>query len=143
MHVAIDHHSRLAFAAMYPDQTERSFTHFLAIAVPWYEGLGIGIRRVLTDNDQCYKANRFAHARGQVGLKHRRTRPYTHAPTVKQNASSRPPATSGPTHAPSRTQQKEAPSFRLGPISTTGIDPTPASTDNHPSAEQGSMTTTS
>jgi hypothetical protein len=122
---------------------ERSFTHFLAIAVPWYEGLGIGIRRVLTDNDQCYKANRFAHARGQVGLKHRRTRPYTHAPTVKQNASSRPPATSGPTHAPSRTQQKEAPSFRLGPISTTGIDPTPASTDNHPSAEQGSMTTTS
>jgi hypothetical protein len=51
MHVAIDDHSRLAFAAMYPNQTERSFTHFLAIAVPWYEGLGIGIRRVLTDND--------------------------------------------------------------------------------------------
>jgi hypothetical protein len=50
MHVAIDDHSRLAFAAMYPDLTERGFTHFLAISVPWYEGFGIRIRRVLTDN---------------------------------------------------------------------------------------------
>ena len=39
MHVAIDDRLRVAFAAMYPDQTERSFTHFLAIAVPWYESL--------------------------------------------------------------------------------------------------------
>jgi transposase InsO family protein len=77
LHVAIDDHSRLAFTAMYPDQTERSSTHFLAAAVAWYERLGIGIRRVLTDNGPCYKANRFAHACHQFGLKHRRTRPYT------------------------------------------------------------------
>jgi transposase InsO family protein len=77
LHVAIDDHSRLAFTAMYPDQTERSSTHFLAAAVAWYEGLGIGIRRVLTDNGPCYKANRFAHTCDQLGLRHRRTRPYT------------------------------------------------------------------
>lgn len=77
LHVAIDDHSRLAFTAMYPDQTERSSTHFLAAAVAWYEGLGIAIRRVLTDNGPCYKANRFARACNQLGLKHRRTRPYT------------------------------------------------------------------
>jgi transposase InsO family protein len=77
LHVAIDDHTRIAFTAMYPDQTERSSTHFLASAVAWYEGLGIGIRRILTDNGPCYKANRFAHTCRQLNLKHRRTRPYT------------------------------------------------------------------
>lgn len=77
LHIAIDDHSRIAFTAMYPDQTERSSTHFLIAAVAWYEGLGIGIRRVLTDNGPCYKAHRFAHACRQLRLKHRRTRPYT------------------------------------------------------------------
>ena len=33
LRVAIDDHSRIAFTAMYPDQTERSSTHFLAAAV--------------------------------------------------------------------------------------------------------------
>src|SRR5438309_9856651 len=61
----------------YPDQTERSSTHFLAAAVAWYGQLGIAIRRVLTDNGPCYKANTFARSCGQLGLKHRRTRPYT------------------------------------------------------------------
>jgi transposase InsO family protein len=77
LHVAIDDHSRIAFTAMYPDQTERSSTHFLTAAVAWYEGLGIAIRKVLTDNGPCYKANRFARVCGELGLKHRRTRPYT------------------------------------------------------------------
>lgn len=77
LHVAIDDHSRIAFTAMYPDQTERSSTHFLAAAVAWFARLGIGIRRVLTDNGPCYKAHRFARACNQLGMKHRRTRPYT------------------------------------------------------------------
>jgi transposase InsO family protein len=35
------------------------------------------IRRVLTDNGPCYKANNFARICVRLGLKHRRTRPYT------------------------------------------------------------------
>ncbi len=77
LHVAIDDHSRIAFTAMYPDQTERSSTHFLTQAVAWYGQLGIGIRKLLTDNGPCYKANNFARACDKLGLKHRRTRPYT------------------------------------------------------------------
>jgi transposase InsO family protein len=77
LHVAVDDHSRLAFTAMYPDQTERSSTHFLAAAVAWFDQLGIGIRRVLTDNGPCYKAHRFHRTCAQLNLKHRRTRPYT------------------------------------------------------------------
>jgi transposase InsO family protein len=77
LHIAIDDHSRIAFTAMYPDQTERSSTHFLVAAVAWYKQLGIGIRRVLTDNGPCYKAHRFHRTCAQLNLKHRRTRPYT------------------------------------------------------------------
>ena len=89
LHIAIDDHSRIAYTAMYPDQTERSSTHFLAAAVAWFERLGIGIRRVLTDNGSCYKAHRFHRACDRLHLQHRRTRPYT-PPTEKQNASSKP-----------------------------------------------------
>jgi transposase InsO family protein len=77
LHIAIDDHSRIAFTAMYPDQTEASSTHFLAAAVAWYDRLGIAIRRILTDNGPCYTAHRFARACAQLGLKHRRTRPYS------------------------------------------------------------------
>jgi transposase InsO family protein len=62
---------------MYPDQTERSSTHFLAAAVAWFSQLGIATRRVLTDNGPCYKAHRFTRACAQLNLQHRRTRPYT------------------------------------------------------------------
>ena len=75
LHIAIDDYSRLAFAAMYPDQTERSSTHFLAAAVAWYGQLGI--RKLLTDNGPCYKARNFARTCEQLGVKHRRTQPYT------------------------------------------------------------------
>jgi len=77
LHVAIDDHSRTALLAMYPDQTEASATHFLYSAVAWYARLNVGIRRILTDNGPCYTARNFDRACGDLGLKHRRTRPYT------------------------------------------------------------------
>ncbi|MEO6983069.1 MAG: IS481 family transposase [Edaphobacter sp.] len=77
LHIAIDDHSRIAFTAMYPDQTESSATHFLYSAIAWYARLGIDIRRVLTDNGACYKAHRFRSACGDLGIQPKRTRPYT------------------------------------------------------------------
>ena len=77
LHIAIDDHSRIAFTAMYPDQTESSATHFLYSAIAWYARLNIGIQRILTDNGPCYTARNFNRACGDLGLKHRRTRPYT------------------------------------------------------------------
>jgi transposase InsO family protein len=76
LHIAIDDHSRIAFTAMYPDQTEASSTHFLAAAMAWFARLGIHIRRILTDNGPCYLARRFTVHCRQLGLQHRRTRPY-------------------------------------------------------------------
>jgi transposase InsO family protein len=77
LHIAIDDHSRIAFTAMYPDQTEASATHFLYSAVAWYARLNIAIRRVLTDNGPCYKAHRFQNACRDFAIKPKRTRPYT------------------------------------------------------------------
>jgi transposase InsO family protein len=52
-------------------------THFLYSSIAWYARLNIGIQRILTDNGPCYKAHNFRRACGDLGLKHRRTRPYT------------------------------------------------------------------
>jgi transposase InsO family protein len=77
LHIAIDDHSRVAFMAMYPDQSELSATHFLYSATAWFARLGIATRGLLTDNGKCYTANRFQQSCQQLGIRHRRTRPYT------------------------------------------------------------------
>jgi len=50
IHVAIDDHSRIAFASRWPDETARSVCRALLQAVRYYATLGIRFRRVLTDN---------------------------------------------------------------------------------------------
>jgi transposase InsO family protein len=77
LHVAIDDHSRVAFMAMYPDQSELSATHFLYSATAWFARLGIATRGLLTDNGKCYTAHRFQQSCRQLGIRHHRTRPYT------------------------------------------------------------------
>ena len=77
LHVAIDDHSRIAFSAIYPDETAASALLFLHAAVAYYERLGIRFKAVLTDNGAAYRSHRFAQACRALGLKHRRTRPYT------------------------------------------------------------------
>jgi len=77
VHVAIDDHSRLAFALILPDQTAASAIAFLRAALAYYAQLGIPIRRLLTDNGYCYRSRAFAAACHQLQLRHYFTRPYT------------------------------------------------------------------
>ncbi len=77
VHVAIDDHSRIAFSAIYPDETRASVLHFLDAALAYYARLGIRFRAVLTDNGVSYRSYAFAERCRALGLKHRRTRPYT------------------------------------------------------------------
>ena len=77
VHVAIDDHSRIAFSAIYPDETRASVLHFLHAALAYYARLGIHIKALLTDNGTSYRSFAFADACKELGLKHRRTRPYT------------------------------------------------------------------
>jgi transposase InsO family protein len=77
VHVAIDDHSRIAFSAIYPDETTASTLDFLSAALAYYARLGIRFKAVLTDNGSAYRSHAFAAACRTLGLKHRRTRPYT------------------------------------------------------------------
>jgi transposase InsO family protein len=77
LHVAIDDHSRLAFALILPDQTAASAITFLRAALDYYAQLGILVRRLLTDNGYGYRSRAFAAACHQLQLRHSFTRPYT------------------------------------------------------------------
>jgi transposase InsO family protein len=122
VHVAIDDHSRIAAATVPSNEQADSAVAALQAALAWYARLGIHCKTVLTDNDPCYRSRQFAQACRKDGIRHRRTRPTRHAPTERQNASSRQPLN--------------------GSITTTGIDHTPASTNKPPSADQDSIGTT-
>jgi transposase InsO family protein len=77
VHVAIDDHSRIAFSAIYPDETKESVEAFLHQALAYYARLGIHFKALLTDNGAAYRSYYLAGICRQLGLKHRFTRPYT------------------------------------------------------------------
>jgi transposase InsO family protein len=77
VHVAVDDHSRIAFAKIMPSEKKRSATTFLKAAIAYYEGLGIKVERVMTDNGSCYKSFAFRKSCKRLKLKHIRTKPYT------------------------------------------------------------------
>ena len=77
VHVAVDDHSRIAFAKVMPSEKRRSAIMFLKAALAYYQSLGIKVERVMTDNGSCYKSFAFRRACKRLGLKHIRTKPYT------------------------------------------------------------------
>jgi transposase InsO family protein len=76
LHVAIDEHSRFAFAALFPDEKTPSVLTALRQAVAFSKDHGITIRRLLTDRGSTYRSKLFAAACQQLRIKHRFTRPY-------------------------------------------------------------------
>lgn len=76
VHVAIDDHTRVAYAEVLRDEKAHTAIAFLRRAREWYARRGIEIQRVLSDNGACYK-KRFTDACAQLGIWHLKTRPYT------------------------------------------------------------------
>jgi transposase InsO family protein len=74
--VAVDDHARIGFTQMKPDERQRSAVAFLAASAKYFAGLGVTLRRVLTDNGSAFRSKRFAAACRRLGLKHSFTRPY-------------------------------------------------------------------
>ena len=77
VHVAVDDHSRVAFAKVMSSERKHSAIAFLKGALAYYESLGVKVERVMTDNGSCYKSFAFRRACKRLGLKHIRTKPYT------------------------------------------------------------------
>jgi len=76
LHVAIDDHSRLAFATLLPNEKIPSVLDALQQALAFYSAHGIAIQSVLTDRGSSYRSKLFAAACQQLGLKHLFTKPY-------------------------------------------------------------------
>ena len=76
VHVAVDDHSRLAYAEELADESPATTAAFLRRAWHFYAGQGITIERILTDNGGCYRSRDFAVACDELGIGHRFTRPY-------------------------------------------------------------------
>ena len=76
VHLAVDDHSRLAYAEVRPDETAASTAAFAANALAFYASHGITVRRVLTDNAFCYTSRAFLAELHGEGISASRTRPY-------------------------------------------------------------------
>jgi transposase InsO family protein len=75
--VAVDDHSRLAYAEVLPSERATDAVAFLGRAVAWYQAQGVEPEAVLTDNGVAYRSHRWRERCAELGLRHLRTRPYT------------------------------------------------------------------
>jgi transposase InsO family protein len=74
--VAIDDHARIAFTELYPDETQENANRFLGKAHAYFCSLGVRPKALLTDNGSAFRSRSFKATCGELGLKHRFTRPY-------------------------------------------------------------------
>jgi len=76
VHIAVDDHSRLAYAEVLPDEKATTAVAFLRRAVHFYRRYGIRVERLITDNGSAYVSIAHAFACRRLGIRHLRTRPY-------------------------------------------------------------------
>ena len=76
VHVAVDDHSRLAYAEVLADETSQTAVGFLERALAFYAAHGITTQRVMTDNGSPYVSHLHAASCRELRLKHLRTQPY-------------------------------------------------------------------
>jgi len=76
LHVVIDDHSRVAFAALLPNEKHESAVPFLEASLAFFTKLGVSAQRIMTDNGRCYCSHSFALTCQRYNLRHLRTRPY-------------------------------------------------------------------
>lgn len=75
IHSAIDDYSRVVYSEILDDERQETAAGFWNRAAAFYASLGITVRRVLTDNGNCYRSRVFNDALGNH-VKHKFTRPY-------------------------------------------------------------------
>jgi transposase InsO family protein len=76
LHVAIDDHSRLAYAELLAGQDAECCARFLERAAVWYREQGVVVERVLTDNAKAYHSRAWLEATRRHEIDCRYTRIY-------------------------------------------------------------------
>ena len=130
LHHAVDDHSRLAYSEILDDERKDTAAEFWRRANVFFAEHGIIVKRVLTDNGNCYRSQTFADALGST-ISHKRTRPYRPQTNGKVERFNRTLATEW-AYARPICQRPTAPApTRTGCITTITTDPTPASAERH------------
>ena len=75
-YVAIDDHSRVAFAQIWPAERADCAAGFLRQTLAYYRTLGLRIRRILTDNGKVFSSRDFTAVCQQHHIRCSHTRPY-------------------------------------------------------------------
>ena len=75
VHLAIDDHSRLAYAELLPSESPDDCVAFFRRAVSWYSERGITVERVLSDNGNGYRSIAWRDACAELAIQRRYTRP--------------------------------------------------------------------
>ena len=74
--VVVDDRSRVAFVVPVPDERPAGAVRALELAAIEFARLGVRIERVLTDNGGPYRSHAYAATLAELGVRHKRTRPY-------------------------------------------------------------------
>ncbi|KIZ16794.1 IS481 family transposase [Streptomyces natalensis] len=76
VHTVIDDHSRVAYAEIHDDEIAETATAVLVRAVEWFNTRGVTVERVLSDNGGAYRSHLWRDTCAELGISHKRTRPY-------------------------------------------------------------------
>jgi len=67
---------RIAYVEAREDETKDTAVEVLRNAVAWFTARGIRVERVLTDNGGCYRSHLWHDTCTELGITHKRPRPY-------------------------------------------------------------------
>ena len=76
IHTVLDDHSRVAYAEIHDNEAKETAALVLRNAVSWFAARGVTVERVLSDNGSCYRSYLWRDTCAELGIVHKRTRPY-------------------------------------------------------------------
>jgi transposase InsO family protein len=76
IHTVLDDHSRVAYTEIHDDEAKQTAAAVLRNAVAWFAARGVTVERGLSDNGSCYRSHLWREACIELGIVHKRTRPY-------------------------------------------------------------------
>ena len=77
LHVAVDDFSRVAYAELLPDERKGTCAAFMGRCLRFFEGMGVRVERVMTDNGPGYRSGEFNALLESEGARHVYTRAYS------------------------------------------------------------------
>jgi transposase InsO family protein len=134
-HAIVDHHSRLAYAEIHPDQRALTVAGFLERALACYEQHGVSAKRLMTDNARVYvKSRDLRRLLAGRELRHLTTQPYRPHTNGKVERFHQTMAREWPTDSSTTPAANAPPPCHTGSTTTTPRGRTAQSAIGHRSA---------